>query len=43
MGRDVVTLLAELYKTHGGLTEAAAAAAVKQLTTDGRLVQELWS
>jgi len=43
MGRDVISLLTQLLRTHGGLSEAAAADSVKQLTTEGRLVQELWS
>ena len=43
MGRDVVAALAEVAAKHGGLAPHAAAAFVKQMTADGRLVQELWS
>ena len=43
MGRDVVAALAEVAAKHGGLAPDAAAAFVKQMTADGRLVQELWS
>ena len=43
MGREVVGLLTQMYVDHGGASEAEAAAAVKQMTKAGRLVQELWS
>jgi sulfite reductase alpha subunit-like flavoprotein len=43
MGREVVALLGQLYEQHGSYSEAEAAAKVKQLTAEGRLVQELWS
>jgi sulfite reductase alpha subunit-like flavoprotein len=43
MGRDVVAVLTELLSVKGGLDAAAAAAAVKRMAAEGRLVQELWS
>ena len=43
MGREVVGLLTQMFVDHGGASEAEAAAAVKQMTKEGRLVQELWS
>mmetsp|Transcript_69719 Transcript_69719/g.138225 ORF Transcript_69719/g.138225 Transcript_69719/m.138225 type:complete len:652 (-) Transcript_69719:421-2376(-) len=43
MGRDVITLLTELFKVHGAQSESMAAQSVKQMTSEGRLVQELWS
>ena len=43
MGREVVALLTQMYVDHGGKTAAEADAAVKQMTRQGRLVQELWS
>ena len=41
--RANVAALAEVAAKHGGLAPDAAAAFVKQMTADGRLVQELWS
>jgi len=43
MGRDVVAALQAIVVTHGGRSEAEAAAFIKDMTTAGRLVQELWS
>ena len=43
MGRDVVALLTQIYVEHGGQSEADAAATVKVMAAQGRLVQELWS
>lgn len=43
MGRDVISLLTELLMQHGALSDGAAAERVKQMTSEGRLVQELWS
>jgi len=43
MGRDVVAVLAQLYEQYGAMAPEAAAAAVRRMTTEGRLVQELWS
>lgn len=43
MGREVVALLQSLLVSYTGMTNAAAARYVKQMSTQGRLVQELWS
>jgi len=43
MGREVVKLLADIYVSEGGKTEAEAAKAIQKMTVTGRLVQELWS
>jgi sulfite reductase alpha subunit-like flavoprotein len=43
MGRDVVNALTQAVATHGGMSASAADAYVKQMTTSGRLMQELWS
>ena len=40
MGRDVVTLLSEIASTHGGKDGERY---IKDMTAQGRLVQELWS
>ncbi|KAL1528574.1 hypothetical protein AB1Y20_009915 [Prymnesium parvum] len=43
MGRDVVAALHEIVVKYGKLTDEEAAKFVKQMTSGGRLVQELWS
>ena len=43
MGREVVSVLAEILGTHGKLTHAQASEYLKRMTSQGRLVQELWS
>ena len=43
MGREVVALVQSLVQAHAGKSEADAAAYIKQMTQQGRLVQELWS
>ena len=43
MGREVVSVLAEILGTHGKLTHAQASQYLKRMTSQGRLVQELWS
>ena len=43
MGREVVALVQGLVQKHAGKSEADAAAYIKQMTQQGRLVQELWS
>jgi len=43
MGREVVGTLADICAKHGGLTRAQADDALKQMASEGRLIQELWS
>ncbi len=43
MGREVVAVLAEILSTHGKLAPAQASEYLKTMTSQGRLVQELWS
>ena len=43
MGREVVSVLAEILGTHGKLTHAQASEYLKRMTSQGRLIQELWS
>jgi len=43
MGRAVVSTLQEMAAQQGRMSDEAAAAFIKRLTAQGRLVQELWS
>jgi len=43
MGRDVVAALQEAIGAHGGMGAGAAAAYVREMQAQGRLMQELWS
>ena len=43
MGRDVIAVLQQIVREYGAMSADAAVAYVKEMSSQGRLVQELWS